>query len=135
MNGMFDWKPEYSVGVKSIDGQHQKLFALARELHQAMSSGQGKLATERMLDRLVQYTGTHFAHEERLMQQCQYPAFAEHRLKHQALTQKVRTFQADFEAGRVAMSVQLLQFLKEWLEHHIQVEDTAYAPFVRSALA
>jgi len=30
---MFEWKPEYSVQIPEIDAQHQKLFALAGELH------------------------------------------------------------------------------------------------------
>src|SRR4051794_26408741 len=89
-SGMFEWKPEYSVGINSIDGQHQNLFVLARDLHTAMSSGQGKLAVGRILDRLVHYTATHFAHEERLMEQCQYPGLANHQMEHRVLTQKVR---------------------------------------------
>ena len=128
---MFDWKPEYSVGIKSIDGQHQNLFAIARELYTAMNGGQGKLVLGRILDRLVQYTSVHFAHEERLMQQCQYPGLVKHQQEHKILTKKVQDFHADFEAGRCAMSIQLLHFLKEWLAHHIQAEDTAYAPYVK----
>ena len=64
---MFDWKREYSVGIGSIDGQHQNLFAIARELYAAMGAGQGKTAVGRILDRLIHYTSVHFAHEERLM--------------------------------------------------------------------
>jgi hemerythrin-like metal-binding protein len=129
---MFEWKPQFSVGIGSIDGQHQNLFAIARELYAAMSAGQGKLAVGRVLDRLVQYTAIHFAHEERLMQQFQFPAFAKHQEEHRMLTRQVLAFQADYEAGRVAMSIQLLNFLKDWLEHHIQTEDSAYAPYVKS---
>jgi hemerythrin-like metal-binding protein len=129
---MFEWKPQFSVGIGSIDGQHQNLFAIARELYAAMSAGQGKLAVGRVLDRLVQYTAIHFAHEERLMQQFQYPSFAKHQEEHRMLTRQVLAFQADYEAGRVAMSIQLLNFLKDWLEHHIQTEDSAYAPYVKS---
>jgi hemerythrin len=30
MKAMFEWKPEYSVGIASIDGQQQNLLAIAR---------------------------------------------------------------------------------------------------------
>ena len=127
---MFEWKSEYSVGIGSIDRQHQNLFALAREQYLAMNAGPGKAAVGRILDRLVQYTVVHFAQEERLMEKCKYQGLPKHQREHEMLTKQVLTFQADYEAGRVAMSVQLLQFLKNWLENHIQTEDKAYAPHV-----
>lgn len=133
---MFEWNPEYSVGVPSIDAQHQMLFRLAGELYQAMSTGQGKAALGRILDRLVQYTATHFAHEERLMRLVDYPGFAAHKLEHEGLVRKVTQFQADFNAGKVAISVQLMQFLRSWLDAHIRGSDKSYAPsMVRKAVA
>jgi hemerythrin len=125
---MFEWKDDYSVGISSIDGQHKNLFALGRELFKAMSTGQGKAALGPILDRLVQYTAVHFAYEERLMEVNHYADFAQHKAKHDSLTKQVLAFQADFHAGRVSMSVQVLQFIKDWLEKHIKVSDCAYAP-------
>jgi hemerythrin-like metal-binding protein len=129
---MFEWSPNYSVGIGSIDAQHQGLFAIAHELYTAMSAGQGKNTLSRLLDRLVQYTAVHFAHEERLMRQYGYPMLEKHRLEHQKLTAQVEEFQREFRAGRVALTVQLLKFLKEWLQHHIQESDRAYAPYLKS---
>jgi hemerythrin len=125
---MFDWKDSYSVNIPSIDGQHRNLFRMAGELYTAMTSGQGKAALGRILDRLVEYTRVHFEHEERLMRQSGFPGLAQHAAEHRALTRQVEQFQADFASGRTALSVQLLQFLKDWLERHIQGSDQAYAP-------
>jgi hemerythrin-like metal-binding protein len=55
-----------------------------------------------------------------------------HREKHAALTRQVLKFQAEYDAGRVAMSVQLLRFLRTWLEYHIRTDDQAYAPFLKA---
>jgi hemerythrin len=128
---MFEWSTSYSVGINSIDAQHQNLFAMGRELHTAMSNGQGKASLAKILDRLVQYTRVHFAHEERLMRLADYPDLAAHTAEHTALTNKVLQFQKDFEAGRAAMTVQLLQFLKDWLHHHIKGSDQKYTPHVK----
>lgn len=131
---MFDWSNSYSVGIPSIDAQHRSLFAIAGELHSAMSAGQGKASLARILDRLVQYTVSHFNHEERLMRQHNYPNLTAHAAEHQALTDRVKQFQADFEAGRATITVQLLHFLKEWLQHHIQGSDVQYAPYLKAAV-
>ena len=120
---MFEWKPQYSVQIHSIDAQHQNLFRIAAELHRAMSSGQGKTALGGILDRLIQYTSAHFAHEERLMRLHDYPDLAAHQEEHQALTKQVLAFQAEFQAGRATMTVQLLRFLRDWLEKHIAASD------------
>jgi len=128
---MFEWSNNYSVAIGSVDAQHQNLFAIARELHGAMAAGEGKAALGRVLDRLVRYTAAHFAHEERLMRLHDYPDLAAHKAEHDALTRRVVQFQQDFHSGRVAMSVELLHFLKAWLEKHIQGTDMKYAPHLK----
>src|SRR3954465_3309336 len=128
---MFEWSNTYSVGIGSVDGQHQNLFALARELHSAMMAGQGKASLTRILDRLVQYTAVHFAHEERLMRLHDYPDTAAHKAEHDGLTKQVAKFQDDFNAGRVTITIQLLSFLKDWLEKHIKGSDLRYAPHMK----
>lgn len=132
---MFEWTTEYSLGHQEIDAQHQKLFALASELHTAMTQGKGKDALSKTLQNLVAYTKTHFANEERLMRANDYPEYAEHKAAHDALTAQVVEFQRDFESGRVGMTVQLLQFLKDWLRHHIGETDRHIAEFLKSKAA
>lgn len=129
---MFEWNQNYSVGIQSIDAQHQTLFAIARELYTAMNAGKGKSVVGRLLDRLVQYTVMHFAHEERLMRESAYPGLEKHRAEHTGMTTKVLEFQREYRAGRVNMSVQLLHFLRAWLTRHIAESDSAYAPHVKA---
>jgi len=129
---MFEWKSDYAVNIPSIDGQHQNLFAIGRDLYAAMSAGQGKAALGKILEKLVQYTAMHFAHEERLMQKHRYPDFAKHKAEHDALVKQVVAFQAEFSAGRSTMAVPVLQFLKDWLEKHIKGSDLAYAPYLKA---
>lgn len=128
---MFEWKPEYSVHIGSIDGQHQKLFRMAEDLYAAMSSGQGKAALSTILDRLVQYTTVHFAHEERLMSLHGYPDLAAHIAQHRALTRQVLDFQTEFESGHSFMTIQVLNFFKDWLQKHIAASDQKYAPYLK----
>jgi hemerythrin len=132
MVGMFEWKSEYITGIGSIDAQHQSLFAIGRELYTAMSEGQGKAVLGRILDRLIQYTAVHFAHEERLLKLNDYPEFAAHKAQHDALVKQVVTFQEEFRAGRATMAVPVLQFLKDWLEKHIQKTDMAYTECLKA---
>ncbi len=130
---MFEWKSSYSVGVASVDTQHQNLFAIARELQTAMTAGKGKVVMGQTLDRLVQYTLAHFAFEEQLMRQYKYPGLPVHQVEHLALTKQVADFQKEFKAGRANMTVDIFRFLNDWLNHHIQESDKKFGPFVQRA--
>jgi len=129
---MFEWKNDFATGIGSIDAQHQSLFAIGRELYSAMSEGQGRAVIGRILERLVQYTTVHFAHEERLMKLHSYPGFAAHKVQHDALVKQVLALQTEFQAGRATLAVPVLQFLKEWLEKHIQKTDMAYTACLKA---
>jgi hemerythrin len=125
---MFEWSDDYSVQVVSIDAQHRNLFAIAHELYDAMSAGQGRMACGKILDRLVQYTAVHFAFEERLMRSNNYDELTAHKAEHDVLTAQVVQFQSDYQRGTATLSVELLHFLKGWLEKHIKGSDVRYVP-------
>jgi hemerythrin len=61
-----------------------------------------------------------------------YPDFAKHKAEHDALTSQVLSFQAEFDGGRASMAVQVLQFLKDWLEKHIKGSDFNYTPYLKA---
>lgn len=126
---MFEWNDSYSVEIASVDAQHKTLFKIIGELHAAMLAGRGKTVMAGILDRLVQYTVSHFAHEERLMRLHQYPDFAAHKAAHDALTTQVVQFQTKLKSGQEVVTVPLLNFLNDWLQKHIKGTDMKYAPF------
>jgi hemerythrin len=128
---MFEWNDAYSVGIPSVDAQHQSLFKIAEELHVAMTAGKAKPILTDILERLVQYTELHFAHEERLMRLHDYPKSAQHRIEHDALRRQVSSFRTDFLSGRTALTIDLMIFLKGWLQKHIKGSDLQYVPHFR----
>ncbi len=61
-----------------------------------------------------------------------YPETVKHTHEHNAFIAKVAGFQNDLKAGRVMLSMEVLNFLKEWLIGHIQIVDKKYAPFLNA---
>ena len=132
---LFQWNESYSVGHQQIDAQHKHLFQLAEELHSAMAAGKGKQMLSQTLGNLISYTKSHFASEEGLMKKYNYPDYPAHKVEHDKLTAKVLAFQSDFNAGRTMLSVDLMQFLKTWLAHHIGQIDHKVAAYIREQAA
>ncbi|MGD0301604.1 MAG: bacteriohemerythrin [Bryobacteraceae bacterium] len=132
---IFQWKEEFSVDHAEIDTQHKRLFQLADELHRAMTEGKGSAAVGQTLTNLVEYTKHHFACEERLMQLHDYPEYAEHKAFHDDLTARVLEFQRGFQAGRSVVTIELFQFLKDWLSHHIGDTDRKVSVYLKAQAA
>ena len=128
---LFQWSEAYSVGHPDIDSQHKRLFQLAEQLHAAMTAGKGKQCLSTTLGNLIAYTKRHFADEEILMESNRYPFYPQHRAEHVTLTEKVVQFQRSFEAGRAAVSVELMQFLSGWLTHHIGSSDKKVGAYLK----
>jgi len=121
---------KYSVGVKSIDAQHSVLFGLINDLHAAMVSGQGQRIAGPLLQKLIDYTQTHFTAEEAMMAAARYPALAEHQVKHHDLIKQVNDFKSRFDRGEIGLTPDLMVFLRDWLTNHIQKVDHEYSPWL-----
>ncbi len=126
---LFAWKPEYSVSVSVLDAQHKKLFALAQDLHDAMMAGKGKDVLARSLNELVEYTKTHFAEEEELLAGHGYPELPQHKQQHLQLVAKITEFQREFAAGNAFLTVELMDFIQDWIKKHILQTDYRYSDF------
>lgn len=127
----FEWTDQFSVGVDTFDTQHKKLAGYLNDLHDAMLDGRGNHALASILNGLIEYTKTHFEDEENAMQQYGYEQLEDHRDEHAELTDQVLRFQRQFLAGEAILSVPIMQFLKEWLSHHILETDKQYEGFMR----
>ncbi|MGB9800742.1 MAG: bacteriohemerythrin [Thermanaerothrix sp.] len=129
---MFEWNSIYSIGVAQYDDQHKRLFAIAQKLYEAMSSGQGRAVLNDIFDELVEYTRTHFASEEALMVRYGYPDYTIHRQQHEELTQQVLELREEYRSGQIALSITVMNFLKDWLRNHIYDSDKRYGQFLNA---
>jgi len=126
------WDQSYSVSVKRLDEQHQKLFALINSLHDAMRQGKGQAAVQDTVRELATYTATHFRAEEEVLRKANYPGLAAHQAEHQQYVAKVNQFAEDMKAGKNANSISVLGFLKDWLAEHIKRTDRSYSAYLNS---
>lgn len=123
---LIQWSSNLSVGIPSIDEQHKKLVEMINQLHDAMRSGKGHMEVLATAESMIAYTQTHFAAEEKMLNQIGYPDFSRHKSIHTALTRQVEEIQNKARAGQLGLSIQVSNFLKEWLTNHIQGEDMKY---------
>ena len=127
---MAQWKPEYSVGVTSLDAQHQRWFKILDQLQAAMRSGQADSIRDDVLRQMVTYTKTHFRLEEEYLEKHGYPDLPAHALLHRQFAQQLSALEAQFQTGRLELTITLLETLSGWLLNHVIKEDSRYAAYL-----
>lgn len=127
------WNPSFSIGVEAFDVEHQELMRMINDLHQDLQAGKGQDAGQAIVTRLIDYTAVHFAHEEAELQRHGYPQRRLHREQHEKLKARVAEFHARLTHGQNSLiAIEMLRFLKTWLEKHIQSEDRHYGAFLNA---
>lgn len=124
---LIEWSRSYSVGVTQMDNEHKRLIDIINNLYSAMRGGRSTEAVGSVLDELIEYTKTHFAHEEGLMQQSNYQDYDIQKRSHVELVNQVLEIQKKFRDG-TALGQEVMTFLKNWLINHIQGLDKKYGP-------
>jgi len=130
--GTFRWTEAYRVNVAVLDEQHQKLFATVNELDQALREGKGSGVLDPVLDKLVDYAVVHFAAEEALMTQHDFPGLSTHRTQHEMFRQKIAVLLEDHKAAKAGVPVELMLFMQAWLKQHVLKADKQYSAFLNA---
>ncbi len=135
----FEWDHRFSVRVAEIDRQHQRLIDLINQLYEAMNQGNdsntltsavNELDTmTSVLDELIDYSRYHFSTEEKYMLEYAYPEYDKHKGQHDHFADKVRTLRQDFDEGKALLSMEIMQFLRDWWKEHILGTDKRFGPF------
>ena len=117
-----------STGVRLLDDQHTALFECLHDLEIATAQ-RAMLATFHAMEQLSRYVRDHFSAEERLMKMHGYPGLTEHVQEHRSFSDKL------FELRKIYVdqdiSSDLIDFLRDWLEHHVAHIDMAYVPYLQ----
>jgi hemerythrin-like metal-binding protein len=127
---LFAWTQQMSVGMAKIDKEHRGLFDIINQLHTAMLGGHGNEALRPVLAHLVDYTKFHFGHEAEVLRMHGYPGLDDHLKLHEVFRAKVGELDAQVKAGTLALSVPVLEFLRDWLVKHIVGSDMQYKDFM-----
>jgi hemerythrin len=124
---LIEWNSGLSVNVGEIDRDHKELVRMINDLNQAMKDRKGKEVLGGIVSSLAAYATTHFAREEKYFDKFTYPARAGHKKEHDDFVHKVSGFQKGFEDGQIALSVEVMRFLSDWLTGHIMGSDKKYS--------
>ena len=123
---LIKWRDSYSVGVDEIDKEHKVLVEIVNELFTIVRDKKSLLDSTVCIDKLIQYTVTHFADEEAIMEKMEFPSIDDHKALHGKLLHTVRIFNRRIKDKEDIATQELYIFLRDWLITHILEEDMKY---------
>lgn len=130
---MYEMKPEYYTGIDFIDQEHTRLFELAAETHELLYDSLLVDKSDKIVElisELINYTRTHFTHEEEYQKSINYPYIAQHAAQHRQFEDRLAeidlsSISDDYEEQDETVQ-EILDFLVDWLINHIMRVDMKY---------
>ena len=123
------------VGVAEIDAQHATLIGLINRLHQAMIQRENRDTLGTIITELLEHTEEHFAYEETLMQEYDYPQYASHKADHDRLMRHMSDLADQFQQGDLLLSFAVMMDLKAWATIHIEKSDAPLGRYLGEKLS
>ena len=135
---VLQWSPDLSIGVDpsgDVDSQHKRLFLEVNKVVEAVHD-KDFAQVAKTLDYLAGYVEEHFAAEEALMQEANYPEMQRHVGQHRAFVGKLHELKSSYarHGATVPVILKLDIWLLGWLWKHVRGADRDMGEYLRSHL-
>ena len=118
-----EWKKEFSVGIQSMDEEHQHMIELINGVYTELREHRDADSIERFLGDVHSAIAGHFALEERLMRESGYVEYEAHKEDHEDLLDQIRDMMDALNDDADAGFRQLEQCLSGWFGRHFSSFD------------
>ena len=124
------WSKEWELDIPVIDSQHKRIVDFINKI---VEQGEDRDAIETVLNELKDYTSSHFAFEESLMEEAGYGFTKAHSRVHVLFIRRIDDYWKEFKNGN-NISEDLVKTLESWLFNHIKHDDQDYSDTVKANL-
>lgn len=126
----FYWKRRMSVGINHFDMEHKALFSLTYQMARLKGQPEREGNLRKIFASLEKYAEHHFASEEKVMDQLNYPDFENHKNEHGQFIDWLFAQKNNFQNDPEKFDVEKCSnYLVQWLSDHIMKSDKDYEKF------
>ena len=129
-NAWVGWDESLSVGIDAIDEHHRYLLDLINDLFEVVINKRGAREVARLVKATDAYAKVHFRTEEQMMRHHGYEGIHRQEQQHHAFEAKIREFYEELHDNPLIAQFDVLSYLRDWLIHHIRVEDAKLSSLV-----
>jgi len=125
------WHKSYETGNKVVDNDHKEIFDMVNKLINISFQNQRENYTS-TIDYLSKYVLRHFANEEGIMDESDYPRSEEHKRQHSDFVKVVTQLRERLDANESDIGLEINQTIVDWLSDHVLGSDKALADHYRA---
>ena len=120
------------VSMESMNTVHHEEVLLIEKLLEQITGGEAHEVLSASFDAILTHMQEHFASEEKMMQEAQYPSFRMHKAEHDKILQETRYAEMEWRNRKSVADLQAYfeEDIITWLEQHIKAMDTPTADFL-----
>jgi len=132
-SNLYEFTDDLISGNDLIDREHRMLIDLINQTLDEVNKGMGKDELLKGINALDEYVKTHFADEERLQIESNYPQYESHKKWHTYYIKEIEKLKEDFiNDGSTNIMINNLNKKAGELLSHIRNVDRALAAYIRS---
>lgn len=123
------WTTDNSVLIEKMDDQHKVLFDIANKMGNiVLNASDDKNSLLKITNDLLEYTKKHFKEEEEYLEKSSYnkKELEFQKGQHIIFINKIKEFKENIEIHNKKPSIDMIEFLRDWLLNHIDIEDKKY---------
>lgn len=120
---LIEWSDDFSVGVSSVDFEHQQLITLINTLYASFVDNPDKYTVLDFVGEIYTKIASHFALEEKKMREHNYAGYQEHKQDHERLLDELLNMMDECEAASQVNNGELAKFLNQWFGEHFRTMD------------
>ncbi len=125
------WNEIYSVHVRALDEQHQKLIKLINTFIQLSKVSVNSEEISDALTEMTEYAHYHFNEEEQYLLKYNYSGYQSHRKEHREFKRKVADLCVDVIQNKATIPLEIHKFLFDWCTNHIFKSDMEFGRFFK----
>ena len=126
---LINWEKSFEIGIEELDDHHKQLVELLNKTYDDIITGADHETLEKILNALIDYATYHFTAEEYWMKLHGYPGLTQQCQDHNMFIERIIQIRKDFREGKYNLTIEVLYFIKNWLQEHILEKDAAYGRF------
>lgn len=128
--GKKTWSPKVLLQISELDADHQRLLRRVNAVIAAVAS-KAPAGVRSALSELRSETEAHFAREETLMLEAQYPRLEQHRARHQRLLRALGTLRFALDASeKLRLPLVPMHYIRRWFIAHVARDDRLVASYL-----
>ncbi|MFC2074391.1 bacteriohemerythrin [Campylobacterota bacterium] len=121
-----------TIELSSMNDIHNEEIALITKLHTVAKNHETEAVVD-LLNELIEHTAKHFASEEKLMQEAQFPDYHIHKHEHAKQLMDIQSIRSFFEMTNDTQSIAAYMHdsLTPWIIEHVENYDSSASEFLK----